>query len=236
MTGTLRLLFAETALELVPEDLWAHPSVSKPAKTRNKRPGETLLDDTFHHSAMKQAADRGRFADLDRRGRPDILHTSLLVAMESRLNKEGRLQVWVHTRDDRLIWIRPDVRLQRAQHRFYGLMERLLVDSVVPQGAKGEHVLMTCESGVPLADAIRRLEADRVVVFDEGGDDGVSAAFAQQAKADAAVVAVIGAYPTGRYQSDLSGLEVQKVALGSDPLSAWTVTAEAVVRYRSATV
>jgi rRNA small subunit pseudouridine methyltransferase Nep1 len=229
----LHIILAEAALELVPEPLWDHPSVSKAAKLRGKRPGETLLDDTYHHAAMNQAARKGRFVDQDRRGRPDIVHTSLLVALESRLNKEGRLRVWVHTRDDRLLSFRPDVRIQRAQHRFYGLMERLLIDGVVPQGAKDENVLIACEEDVPLKEAIDRIGADRVVVFDEGGTDtSVEAALLDGIPMDGSVVAVIGAYPTGAYQSDLSGLEIERVALGTEPLTAWTVTAEAVVRSR----
>lgn len=234
MPPTLHLILAEAALELVPPELWSHPAVSKPARTRGKKASDTLLDDTYHHAAMSQAAKKGKFPDFERRGRPDIVHATLLVALESRLNKEGRLQVWVHTHDDRLLWFRPDVRLQRAQHRFYGLMERLLLDGTVPQGAKGENLLISAESDVTLADAVRRLEAERVVVFDETGEDRSVESALAEGVTDGNVVAVIGAYPTGAFRSDLS-FPHEKVALGNVPLTAWSVAAEAVVRFRAAT-
>lgn len=230
---TLHLVFAEAALELVPEPLWSHPAVSKPARTRGKKASETLLDDTYHHAAMSQAAKQRRFPDFERRGRPDIVHTALLVALESRLNKEGRLQCWVHTYDDRLLWFRPDVRLQRAQHRFYGLMERLLVDGVVPQGAKGEHVLVSAETGVSLEAAVRRIQADRVVVFDESGADRAPGEALTEGD-PGTVTAVIGAYPAGGFRSDLA-FPHDKVALGKEPLTAWTVASEALVGFRGAT-
>ena len=231
---TLHLLLAESALELVPQALWSHPAVSKPARQRNKRPGETLLDDTFHHAAMKQAAKRNQMTDIERRGRPDIIHTTLLVALESRLCKQGRLQVWVHTRDDRLLRLRPDVRLQRAQHRFYGLMERLLVDGVVPQGAVADAALITATPGCSLADAVRQIGADRVVLFDEQGPDvEPGTALVDGLGPDGSTLAIVGGFPTGRLVSPLDGIDVQKVALGPEQITAWAVAMEAIVGFQA---
>lgn len=231
--ATLHLVLAESALERVPEELWSHPSVSKSARARAKRPGELLLEDTYHHSAMRQAAKKGRFPDAERRGRPDIVHFSLLVALESRLNQERRLQAWVHTYDDRLIRLDPEVRLQRAQHRFSGLMEHLLQEGVVPLPDKGP-ALMTVQDNVPLAQAVRATGATQVIVLDETGDedDTLEAAFSET---DGDIAAVVGGFPRGRLQSDLNDLPHKTIRLGREPLPAWSVTAELTVRYRQAT-
>ncbi|KAJ1828149.1 18S rRNA pseudouridine methyltransferase [Coemansia sp. RSA 2599] len=58
--------------------------------------------------------------------RPDITHQCLLTLMDSPLNKTGRLQVYVHTKNDVLIEISPSVRIPRTFKRFSGLMVQLL--------------------------------------------------------------------------------------------------------------
>ncbi len=221
-------------MERVPEALWTHPAVAKSARARSKRPREILLDDSYHHSAMRAAANKGQFADIERRGRPDITHFCLLVALESRLNHDRRLAVWVHTRDDRLIRLDPEVRLQRAQHRFAGLMEKLLQDGAVPTPDKGPP-LMQIDEGVPLAQAVEATGAKRLVLLEETGeDDDLEAAFtAGHDGGD--VAAIVGAFSHGGLRSDLTGLSYRSIRLGERPLAAWTVTAELTVRYRQAT-
>jgi rRNA small subunit pseudouridine methyltransferase Nep1 len=230
--GLLHLVLAESALELVPEPLWSHPAVSRSAKTRAKSPRDILLDDTHHHSAMRAAAQKRQFADPERRGRPDIVHLALLVALESRLNHEGLLRVWIHTRDDRWIEVAPDLHIQRAQHRFIGLMENLLRDGRVPPAGKGEP-LMVSRSNVTLADGIRSTGATRVVVLDENGETEDSALEAVlSASGDVAVI--VGGYPTGPFRNDLSAFGPVRLRLGTRPLAAWTVVAEIVVRHERA--
>ncbi|KAJ2861295.1 18S rRNA pseudouridine methyltransferase [Coemansia erecta] len=58
--------------------------------------------------------------------RPDITHQCLLTLLDSPLNKTGRLQVYIHTKNDVLIEISPQVRIPRTFKRFSGLMVQLL--------------------------------------------------------------------------------------------------------------
>lgn len=58
--------------------------------------------------------------------RPDITHQSLLMLMDSPLNRAGLLQVYVHTQRNVLIEINPQTRIPRTFDRFCGLMVQLL--------------------------------------------------------------------------------------------------------------
>lgn len=58
--------------------------------------------------------------------RPDITHQCLLTLLDSPLNKTGRLQVYIHTTNDVLVEISPQVRIPRTFKRFSGLMVQLL--------------------------------------------------------------------------------------------------------------
>ncbi|CAG9110311.1 unnamed protein product [Plutella xylostella] len=58
--------------------------------------------------------------------RPDITHQSLLMLMDSPLNRAGLLQVYIHTEKNVLIEINPQTRIPRTFKRFAGLIVQLL--------------------------------------------------------------------------------------------------------------
>lgn len=59
--------------------------------------------------------------------RPDITHQSLLMLMDSPLNRAGLLQVFVKTERNVLIEIDPQTRIPRTFRRFAGLMGKRLI-------------------------------------------------------------------------------------------------------------
>uniref|UniRef100_A0A0K8TM91 18S rRNA (pseudouridine-N1)-methyltransferase n=1 Tax=Tabanus bromius TaxID=304241 RepID=A0A0K8TM91_TABBR len=58
--------------------------------------------------------------------RPDITHQTLLMLLDSPLNRAGFLQVYIHTEKNVLIEINPQTRIPRTFKRFAGLMVQLL--------------------------------------------------------------------------------------------------------------
>lgn len=123
------LVLAESALELVPSELWRHPAVLADAKRRRKKPCEILLDRSRHHPAMRDLPDASR------RGRPDIVHQVLLAFQYSILSKRGLGRAYVHTRDGYVISLRPDTRVPKNYNNFVSLIEQLYkVGRVPPDG------------------------------------------------------------------------------------------------------
>ena len=70
----ISLVLAESSLELVPPELQSHPSVASHAAKLGKKPSEILLDNSWHFAAMKGIQNEIK------RGRPDIVHFSILEA------------------------------------------------------------------------------------------------------------------------------------------------------------
>jgi rRNA small subunit pseudouridine methyltransferase Nep1 len=64
----LNFVLAESALELVPEEIRSKQAVVNDSKRRGLDASEILLDRSFHHSAMTSLKDS------EKRGRPDIVH------------------------------------------------------------------------------------------------------------------------------------------------------------------
>src|SRR5437667_5396858 len=123
----LTLILAESSIELVPNEITGHPAVLKWAERKKKDPRELILDQSYHHSAILRLGKSGIG-----RGRPDIVHFCLLLALGSPLNSDNQLNCFVHTRDDHVIAIDPRARLPRNTDRFTALIEQLYQSSMVP--------------------------------------------------------------------------------------------------------
>ena len=83
----LSLVIAESALELVPKELQNHNSVIAYAKDLTKNHLRILLDISWHFAAMKGIKNEIK------RGRPDLVHFSLLEACSIPLYFENKLNL-----------------------------------------------------------------------------------------------------------------------------------------------
>jgi rRNA small subunit pseudouridine methyltransferase Nep1 len=118
----LHFVIAEAALELVPKEIWREPSVRADSERRDKEPGSILLDRSVHHSAMLKLKDDYR------RGRPDLVHLTLLNVTSTPLHQEGNARVYVHTFGDSILEFGEGARPPKSYARFRNLVEKLLVE------------------------------------------------------------------------------------------------------------
>ena len=220
----LVLVLAEAALETVPEKLWSHPAVRRHSKRQRKPAGQLLLDRSLQHQAMKQLDDNLK------RGRPDITHFCLLQALVSPLNKEGLLQVYVHTRQDQVITVNPNTRLPRNYNRFNGLMEQLFQQGKVP--SKGE-TLLTLEQKT-LKQLLAETEADHVLAFSRRGQPKTltEAVFSLKQKQKPAII--IGGFPHNTFSDSTVQLADELVCIDTEMLETWTITSRAIYQYEQA--
>jgi len=221
VSGLLVLVLAEAALETVPESLWSHPAVRRHSKRQRKPAQQLLLDRSLHHQAMK------RLDDNLKRGRPDITHFCLLEALGSPLNKEGLLQVYVHTREDHVITVDPKTRLPRNYSRFIGLMEQLFQLGNVP--SEGETLLKLEQK--TLQQLITETEADHILAFSRDGKPKTLTEAVSSLKPKQKPAIVIGSFPHGSLSEATVQLADELVCIDSEMLEAWTVTSRAIYQY-----
>ncbi|MBS7618279.1 16S rRNA methyltransferase [Candidatus Bathyarchaeota archaeon] len=214
----LILVLAESALETIPEALWRYPEVRRDAYERNLSPGELLLDRSYHHRAMRY------LKDAHKRGRPDIVHFSLLNALETPLSKEGLLRVYVHTVQDSILEFDPEVRLPRNYMRFKSLIEQLFKTGRVPPKNKA---LITLRKG-SLADLKNELKPDMVIGFSSGGSLKPLHSIVSSLTDVKAVMAVIGCFPHGEFKEETMKLFDSCYAIYPKSLNAWIVVARLV--------
>lgn len=214
----IHLVFAEASLELVPTNLLSHPSVKKYAERFNKGTS-ILLDDSYHHSAMRN------LKHWEKRGRPDIVHLSLLEALGSPLCKEGKLKLYVHTWDDNLLIIDPSTRLPRNYNRFKGLMEQLLAET----GKKSE--LIAVKKGITIKALMDVLGCGNAVIgFSRKGEKRKLKDIFSDSDLQGDVAVVIGGFPRGGFSDAVAAVIVHKISLHELRLDAWVVTSRVLTQ------
>lgn len=223
--GVLTLVLAEAELELVPDAIVHHSQVQRAARARDRRPSRTILDASMHHEALRLVPEGAR------RGRPDLVHFSLLLALDSALNKADELRVVVHTRNDQRLAIHPDTRLMRHYPRFIGLMEKLFQEGASPR----DDPLLVLEEGWPLKKVIEHHATGPVVCFSEKGAPVEPGAWLAEKKAAGPdLTVVLGCFPHGDFHDEPGTFASEVVGLGGEALSVWTVEMEVLAHWERA--
>ena len=201
------MVFVESAVGLVPRKYWRHPAVVNWCRRFNRRPEEAVLDINYHYAFMKDWDNPGKY------GRPDILHYSLLCALESPLAKEGLLDVFFHTIDGRIFYIERGTRLPRAYNRFVGILSTLL------RGGDTPRIHPVNKDITELLGEYRK-KGFRILLMDEGG----RLLKEEDLKGD--VVVLIGAFPEGSFIYEYPVDD--RISLWKEPLNAWNVAGEVI--------
>ena len=115
----ISVILSESSLELVPDELKHHPSVVSHARKLGKQPSEILLDNSWHFAAMKGIENEMK------RGRPDLVHFSILEATTIPLYLQNKIKFYVHTINDKVIYFGENIHIPKSYHRFEGVIEKL---------------------------------------------------------------------------------------------------------------
>ena len=227
MPGRIKLLtfiLAESALEAIPKKLWKHPVIKRYSEKHGKPPKFLLLDRSYHHTVMKLLKGN------EKRGRPDIAHFALLEALASPLNKEQLLQVYVHTLNDYVITVNPQVRLPKNYNRFIGLMEQLFEFGKIPP--TGSPLLtLTHET---LSHLLQRIKPTFVLAFTRKGSFHTLEETVAKISDEEKPVVLIGGFPHGHFSTKTLKLVDAAISIDVEMLEGWTVTSRVIYEYERA--
>ena len=204
---------AEAALERIPEELWKHPAVVRYAARRRKPPGEMLLDVSYHYAAMRGLSER------EKRGRPDIVHFSLLEALGSPLARHGLLEVYVHSREGVSIHLSAGTRLPRNYDRFLGLIEQVLKNGRAPE--TGEPLLITSEQS--LSRLMDGLGGSKSFLLREKAPHFSLRRLGEAVHDAGEAVILVGGFPHGDFSRETLSLADVECSVYSESLEAWTI-------------
>ena len=207
----LSLILAESALELVPKELQNHNSVLAYSKKMGKKPSEVLLDVSWHFAAMKGIKNEIK------RGRPDLVHFCLLECCTIPLYFEKKLRVYVHTIDDKIIFVGDNVRLPKSYHRFGGLIEKLYSEGKIERDGKKLLEMKDMTFG----DLVDEIDAEKVIGLSTEGQTRSYDRIAQDVRKDVCIV--VGGFSKGHFSDKILKKIDNLVSVDRNPLEAHVV-------------
>ncbi len=216
----LKFVLAESALELVPKTIGRLPAVVSDSRRRGKDAAGILLDRSFHHSAME------RLEDSEKRGRPDLVHGTLLSVTGTPLYLDGGVKVFVHTHADLVLDIAPKTRIPKSYFRFRGLMEKAL---------SGEDAGLVRVRRSGLRELVRKTIVPDIVfgLSVQGRRTGLEELAGKLMAADNPCV-LVGGFPHGHFSPETLSVVDELVRVHEMPLEAHVVTSRLLYEFEKA--
>jgi len=215
----LSLVIAESALELVPVELQRHNSVIASARRFNKKPSEVLLDISWHFAAMKGIKNEIK------RGRPDLVHFSLLEACSIPLYFENKLNIFVHTIDDKVISLGQNVRLPKSYHRFIGLVEKLYATGRIEEN---NNILLEIKE-MNFENLIKKINPKQTIALSSKGIKSSYQKIAEEMDDDTCLV--VGGFSKGQFSDKNKDYFNKIVLVDKNPLEAHIIISRVLYEY-----
>jgi len=215
----ISLIIAESALELVPKKLRNHPSVLSHAKKLQKKSSEILLDNSWHFSAMKGIENEIK------RGRPDLIHLCILEATTIPLYKKNQIKIFIHTIDDKVIYLGENVNIPKSYHRFEGLIEKLFLEKTI----KSNGVLLLEIKENSLSDLIDEINPSQVIGFSTQGKENSFESAGSNLPDNSCLI--VGGFQKGHFSEDVLKQVDQLISVNDSSLEAHVVISRILYEY-----
>ena len=215
----LIIILAESSLELIPNEMHNHPSVTSYSKKFKKDPSKTLLDNSWHFGAMKGLENEIK------RGRPDILHLTLLSLCTTPAFYENKITVFVHTINDEIISINNNTRLPKSYHRFQGLMEKLFLTKKIESE---DEILMKIEK-LSLSQIISKIKPTKIIGLTTNGQKTTLGKLVEQIQENSCIL--IGGFQKGHFSKETEKIIEKSFSIHDSSLEAHLVASRLVYEY-----
>ena len=215
----LTIILAESSLELIPNQMYNHPSVISYSKKFKKQISCTLLDNSWHFGAMKGLDNEIK------RGRPDIIHLTLLSLCTSPAFYENKIKVFVHTINDQIISINNKTHLPKSYHRFQGLMEKLFLTKKIESE---DEILMEIEKS-SLAKFISKIKPTKIIGLTTNGQKTTLGKLVEHIQENSCIL--IGGFQKGHFSKETEKIIEQSFSIHDSSLEAHLVASRFVYEY-----
>ena len=215
----LTIILVESSLELIPKQLSHHQSVLAYSKKFKKVISNTLLDNSWHFGAMKGLENEIK------RGRPDIVHLTLLSICTSPAFYENKIRVFVHTVNNEIISINNNTRLPKSYHRFQGLIEKLFLTRKIESEAE---ILMEIKNS-SLSKLISKIKPNEVIALTTEGQKTTFEKLVHQTKENSCIL--IGGFQKGHFNKETQKIIQKSFSIHDSSLEAHLVASRLVYEY-----
>ncbi|MGB0725071.1 MAG: ribosome biogenesis protein, partial [Nitrosopumilus sp.] len=196
-----------------------HPSVISHAKKLGKHPSEILLDNSWHFAAMKGIKNEIK------RGRPDLVHFSILEATTIPLYYQNKLNLFVHTIDNKVIHFGKNVHIPKSYHRFQGVIEKLFQEKKVL--SKNELLLEIKDQ--TFSELIHEINPSNVIGFSTSGQSSSYQKIASDIPDNSCIV--IGGFQKGHFSDSTQSEITNLYSIGNDSFEGHVIVSRILYEY-----
>tara|TARA_B100001179_G_scaffold197576_1_gene156673 strand:- start:318 stop:986 length:669 start_codon:yes stop_codon:yes gene_type:complete len=215
----LYIILAESSLELIPKKIHNHPSVTSYSKKFKKNSSNTLLDNSWHFGAMKGLDNEIK------RGRPDIIHLTLLSLCTTPVFYKNKIKVFVHTVNDEVISINNNTRLPKSYHRFQGLMEKLFLTKKIESE---DEILMEMKNS-SLSQLISKIKPTRIIGLTTQGQKTSLDKLVEQIEENSCII--LGGFQKGHFSNETEKIIEESFSINDSSLEAHLVASRLAYEY-----
>ena len=215
----LTIILVESSLELIPKELSHHQSVVSYSKKFKKDISNILLDNSWHFGAMKGLENEIK------RGRPDIVHLTLLSICTSPAFYKNKIQVFIHTINDEVISINNNTRLPKSYHRFQGLIEKLFLTKKIESETE---ILMEIKNS-SLSKLLLEIRPDEIIGLTTEGQKTTFEKLIRQTKENSCIL--IGGFQKGHFNNENEKIIQKSFSIHDSSLEAHVVASRLVYEY-----
>ena len=215
----LYIILAESSLELIPKKIHNHPSVTSYSKKFKKNSSNTLLDNSWHFGAMKGLDNEIK------RGRPDIIHLTLLSLCTTPVFYKNKIKVFVHTVNDEVISINNNTRLPKSYHRFQGLMEKLFLTKKIESE---DEILMEMKNS-SLSQLVSKIKPTRIIGLTTQGQKISLDKLVEQIEENSCII--LGGFQKGHFSNETEKIIDKSFSINDSSLEAHLVASRLAYEY-----
>ena len=215
----LYIILAESSLELIPKKIHNHPSVTSYSKKFKKNSSNTLLDNSWHFGAMKGLDNEIK------RGRPDIIHLTLLSLCTTPVFYKNKIKVFVHTVNDEVISINNNTRLPKSYHRFQGLMEKLFLTKKIESE---DEILMEMKNS-SLSQLVSKIKPTQIIGLTIKGQKISLDKLVKQIEENSCII--LGGFQKGHFSNETEKIIEESFSINDSSLEAHLVASRLAYEY-----
>lgn len=212
---SVHLMLVDAEIEVLPPDAIVGPGPRICCMPGADRQKIRVLDSYLHRDLTMTMPDR------QRRGRPDIVHDFLTLALGSKLRATGELDVLVHARNDIVIRFGRKASVGKDYIKFLGTMVELFERGEIGIGEER----ISIRTGQSLIAILESEALDFIIVLSPDGMREELRATLSRLKGKEVGV-IIGGFPEGDYYSPVYEIADLVVSLGDELLTVPDVTAQ----------
>ena len=215
----ITIILVESSLELIPKEMYKHSSVISYSKKFKKISSQTLLDNSWHFGAMKGLDNEIK------RGRPDIVHLTLLSLCTTPAFYENKIKVFIHTINDEIISINNKTKLPKSYHRFQGLMEKLFFTKKIQ--AEDEILMELKQSS--LSELLSKIQPNHIIGLTTKGQKNTIEKIVKQIPENSCIL--IGGFQKGHFSNETQRIIEKSFSINDLSLEAHIVASRLVYEY-----